>query len=209
MKNLISISFLFALTSCSSIYENMSLVGVKKFEDIDINPILSEEFNSAVFNVEFEVAGNYFSGTLFIKQTSTLVYKSTIINNAGMNIISFKFDNRKFSLISCLEELRNKYIIKTFEDDFRNILYMPGNSYLVNLLKNEENLNIYMITDSGSNLYYFLDTNFNIYQLDLVRQSERVVSYIFTYNTNSTISQIDINHYNFPLDIKLTLTKME
>jgi|GEM_PF-3156588 len=213
MKSLIKystlISLVFLVLSCSSFYDSLKLVGVKKFEDVEIKPVLPERFSFATFKVEFEVAGKFFSGTLFIKRTGESVYKNTIINNAGLNIISFEFNNRNFSLISCIEELKNQYVIKTFEDDFRNILYLPDSTSEIELLKNEELQSIYLIKESEDMLYYFFDENQNITQLDLVCENEASVRDFFSYSEEYKIATIEIIHYNFPLNIKITVTKME
>jgi hypothetical protein len=212
MKRLFLSSLLLLSWSCSaSYYSGLTVVESRVLRSEELALLSSAISASSKFVATVDAYGHHVSGLLLLKQVDNGLYRVGFLNQTGITVFAFDIGDDSFQLISCMEELNNKDLIEMVRKDIRLLLFRSVSSERVTILA-ERNLSqrIYARGNGDRIEYYFVDTTRGrLINIESASGGAKTVSVEFRDFVSDVPNSIVIKHYDYPMEIQMTLLREE
>jgi hypothetical protein len=187
MRNLISISLLFILTSFPSFGWEIapdSSHGEGNSET-SWSPVFPENFQKGLFRMNFDISKNHITGFLIIKKTSDSSTNIVFSNEFGVCFFFFEFHKGKFLIRTLFPSFNRKSLLSILEKDFRLILF-PDTTVK----------KIIMLQNAGSEIQsYNVSSGWGDNQYSVAIQTKKIKE-IRSKNSIFRKTIISLDHYN-------------
>lgn len=193
-------------SSCSNPYKNSTQTAYPE-KNIKIIPYsLPHTDKTIIYKTDITFYKNNFGGLLILKKIEENNYRIALTTQFGLKIFDFELNRGKLHVVSCIEQLNKKIIIKTFEDDF-NLLLIQNKFETISELQNQESESrIWLLKSEKFNYYYKQKKSSNY--IDSIskrkRNSEKISVGLCNYQ-NELPGEIKLNHSNIKLKMNLKL----
>ena len=203
-KFLILSSILF-ITACN-VPQKLRPLGKAKKKIIraeDFSPPFQDNFKSLLFKGNLAYGDKFdFGGLLALKQTSPKNYRLVFMAVAGGTLFDFEFGDQGFIIHKAIKGFDRKILLKIIEQDFslllsKDVVGSNGKLY-------SKDSSTVLSSEAYKNCYF--DTNKENKKPLSAHKSNKVTINYQNYR-RGVPANIDIQHHNVPLSIKLKLLK--
>jgi hypothetical protein len=165
----------------------------------------------AKFTTSVDAFGNHLTGILLIKRIDSSSYRIGFVSQIGMSIFVFDISKDRFNLISCMEELNDNRMIDLVRNDIILLLFRSDPIGSVDICSDPEMPHrVFALGTYESRTYCYLDTTRNrLTRLESASRGERLVRIDYSDYENNFPTEINIKHYDIPMEIHLTLLNEE
>lgn len=207
MKYLLLSSLIFITIACSSFNYN----SLEKKADIVVSDttlsLLGNDNYTLLFKTQVNVYGKYFSGILFFKKLSDNISRAVLLTEFGVKLLDIEFTNDSSIFHYKMEQLDNKYVLNTLNNDFKIILNQFRYEKKAELFEESKTKKIItkIKTDLGFLFYYVNNITQKIEQIDNVNKNKPVLTIKITKYKDNIPEIIFIQHETILLNISLLL----
>ena len=208
MKNLKLISILLALvlTSCGAT-KGLRTTGKRVVQRSELYPIIDQqgEKKEAWFNISIQFYKNENSGQLLVKQTSDSLTRVLFTTPFGFKIFDFAITPYDFKVLSCIDPLRKKKILRIFEKDFR-LMFCPYTSVRASKIyssKNDTTIEVYKLKNSGTSYYWINSRKKALYIIDNLFFPIGGARIYFDYTGGNKLPKINLKQKGIKLRFEL------
>lgn len=200
-KFLLSSFFLMACASaCSNYYTGLTSIQV---DTKCLSKIRPAGITRALYETSIDVFDKHISGILFIKTAEDKSKSIVFMNQSGLTLFHFEFDEYgKFSVRQIIEQLNKKAVVETLKKDFELLLAIP---FQGNLDSWRHGDHIYFGTKTKSSFTYFSTTPEcdSVFRSEIGSKRKRLVTMERSGSIAAQPETASINHLTFPMTIKL------
>ena len=159
MKNLklISLIICILLSACSAT-GGLKNTGKHVVHRAELFPLFDRlgEKKEAWFNISIQFFKNEQSGQLLVKQTNDTTTRVLFMTVVGSKIFDFAITPHDFQVLSCIDPLRKKKILRMMEKDFRlmfctNVIYESSKAFIS---KSDTAIGVYKLQVPGKSYYW-------------------------------------------------------
>jgi len=204
-KYLLLISLVICFQSCNTPQYLMPLKEGRKttISEQNFKAPFQDNFKSMVFKTNLAYGEKFdFGGLLALKQMKPGNYRAIFMTMSGSTLFDFEFGSQGFVVHKLLKAMDKKLLLKIIEQDFFLLLAnnIPGKKGIV-FRKEKQRL---IKTKINNKTLYFLQEKDLL--LTKVHQGKSVTITLSDFLENLPGS-IDIQHHNFPLNMRLKRIK--
>ncbi|WP_395048617.1 hypothetical protein [Flavobacterium sp.] len=198
---IISVSFLFIISSCST------LNVVKGYNPVAIEttefevPYFSNPEMDYVYKANITVYGNELSGIFIAKKINDTTHRVVFTTEFGNKLLDFEISETEFKINSIVDELDKKILINTLKTDFR--LLLRSNYVVKKQYDNKEN-KVFLTENGKINNYLFISKSDNtLSKIVYTTKRKEKINLFITPENNIFANKIIIQHHNIKLRIEL------
>ncbi len=162
-------------------------------------------FVKILFKTKIYFYKKYFTGLLFIKQTSDNNFRIVFISEIGKKIFDFELNNKNFDVKYIMPVLDKKILVKTLQKDFSLMLLNNFDNKKTTAFKNDS-LTMYKIKNNYGRNFIYYNTN-NLILLENANKIRKIISINYLDYKNGFPKTININHKNIKLKLNLKTIK--
>ncbi len=157
------------------------------------------------YQASVDVTNKPLSGLVLIKAMPDSTHRIVFTSEAGVTFFDFGFSRvGKFTVYSILKKLNRKPVIKTLRRDFELMLGVPFAQGGLQSWKTPEEI-FYGVSRKKETAYFITDKDCgSLRRLEWGSKRKRKVSIQITGAGYPLPDTMDITHYTFPLQIRLT-----
>lgn len=199
------LSSLLHLNSCKTYVKvnNEDLLKISEFT----SPFDSS-FNKILFNTKIYFYKKYFTGLLFIKQTSENNFRLVFISEIGKKIFDFTLNNNTFKVEYILPAIDKPILIKTLKKDFSLMLFNDFNkSKKIKINSKDSIITLKFKTDYGKT--FALYKNKKLISINSSNKIRKIIDIKYLDYKNKLPKEINIDHKNIKLIINLKTIKQD
>ncbi len=187
--------------SCSS-YKKITNNTIQKNK---LTSPFDSSFNKILFKSKIYFYKKYYTGLLFIKQTSVADYRIVFISEIGKKIFDFELNKNNFTVKYILPVINKKILIKTLKKDFSLMLLSNISSNKTTEFKNDSLIMYKFKNLYGKNFIYY--KNNNLILLENANKIRKIISISYKNYKNNFPNTINIKHKNIKLRLNLNTIK--
>lgn len=199
------LSSLLHLNSCKTYVKvnNEDLLKISEFT----SPFDSS-FNKILFNTKIYFYKKYFTGLLFIKQTSENNFRLVFISEIGKKIFDFTLNNNTFKVEYILPAIDKPILIKTLKKDFSLMLFNDFNkSKKIKINSEDSIITLKFKTEYGKT--FALYKNKKLISINSSNKIRKIIDIKYLDYKNKLPQEINIDHKNIKLIINLKTIKQD
>lgn len=199
------LSSLLHLNSCKTYVKvnNEDLLKISEFT----SPFDSS-FNKILFNTKIYFYKKYFTGLLFIKQTSENNFRLVFISEIGKKIFDFTLNNNTFKVEYILPAIDKPILIKTLKKDFSLMLFNDFNkSKKIKINSKDSIITLKFKTEYGKT--FALYKNKKLISINSSNKIRKIIDIKYLDYKNKLPQEINIDHKNIKLIINLKTIKQD
>jgi hypothetical protein len=162
------------------------------------------------YQASIDVANKHLSGLLLIKNMPDSSQRVVFTSEAGVTFFDFGFKSpEKFTVHAIIKKLDRKPVIKTLQKDFELILGEPFARGGLQSWKTQDET-FFGVTSKKETAYFITDKDCSsLRRLELGTKSKIKVSIEIKGAGYPLPDMLNITHYTFPLQIRLTRFQKE
>ena len=190
------------LLHCTSAYRSLKPAAV---DAACATKMIPSSIATSWYQASIEVTNKHLSGLVLIKTMPDSSRRIVFTSEAGVTFFDFGFSRPgKFTIYAILKKLNRKPVIKTLRKDFELILGEPFAHGGLQSWKTREEI-FYGVVQKKEMAYFITDKDCSsLRRLEWGTKLKRKVSIQITGAGYPWPDTLDITHYAFPLQIRLT-----
>lgn len=192
--------FLIFLVSCKSftLADATSVFTDKK----EVENLYFSSPEDYLYKCHMEVYGNDISGIVIIKKLGNDAHRVVMTTDFGNKMIDFEISENDFKLNYVLPDLDKKMVINFLKNDFRILLQKK---YTVSESFENENSKIFTSKKDKKINYLFFNKESNLLKNIIITENNKEkIDFSFGAKKHIFADEIDIQHKDFKIKIKLT-----
>lgn len=164
---------------------------------------LKPKFTSVLYNTKVDVVGKHLSGLLLFKQMPDSTTRVVFSSEMGVNFFDFEYSAKGFKVISCMQQLNKKLVIRQLKKDIGLLFMYNCNLAEVQTFSTEEELN-FTFVNGNEETYYISDLQCsNIKRIENVVDNHKKVIINMYGNKGLMPDSVMLAHQNFEFTISL------
>ncbi|HTE32639.1 MAG TPA: hypothetical protein VK666_19800 [Chryseolinea sp.] len=207
MRCLLFSLFSLLLVRCASEYHQLKPV---EADNECASRIVPHHTSSSWYSASIDVVGRHLSGLLFIKNLPDSTWRIVFTNEVGVTFLDVGFlNNGKFKVYKVVSQLNKKPVLTTLRKDFELILGLPfRDAAFERFIAGDE---VYFGVKQKNETAYFITQKdcASLQRMERGSARKRIVSVTVSAPGYPSPEQIELKHYTFDLQIKLTRIKKE
>jgi len=188
------------LTACTpKFFSGLESTGKKNVSKQELYPVFLASDSTRILNMQIDYKENNFTGLLVVKPEENNSMRAIFTTLFGMTVFDFEFNESKFKINRCMEQLQKKMVLNLLKNDFRTLfLYNVPSSFDAKVYQGKENTFGYNIKTKDGKGYFLTDKNLK--QLQKIEMPGCI-----------TLLRLDYQNYNnaFPEQIRMTHPKIK
>lgn len=194
------------MLGCGSAYKSLELV---QTDQVCINKNLPLAISDSWYHASVDVVGKHLSGLIFIKNMPDSSRRVVFTSEAGVTFFDFGFGPKgKFIVHSVISKLDRKAVVTTLRKDFELLLGIPFQEGKLQTWRTPEE--IYVGAPQKKETAYFITdkdcSSLRRFELGSTKKKKVTIQIAGSYPKPDTL---EIRHYTFSLQIKLTRFQKE
>lgn len=190
------------ILSCTSAYHSL------KPASVDVacaDKMIPASMATSWYQASIEVANKHLSGLVLIKNMSDSSQRVVFTSEAGVTFFDFGFKRPEgFTVHSIIKKLNRKPVIRTLRQDFELLMGMPFSRNGLQSWKMQDET-FFGAVQKKETAYFIVDKDCSsLRRLERGTKRKRKVSIRISRVGYPLPDTLDITHYTFPLQIRLT-----
>ncbi len=207
MMRYLIISVFFLIISSCSLQTTKNLIEKEVLNKEVENLYFSDSNKDYVYKAKIDVYGNKLGGILIVKKTDNYNHRVVFTTEFGNKLFDFLFLEDEVINNFIIEELNKKFIINTFQKDFR--LLISEKIKVINQYESESAEVFKTVNGKRNNFYFINKKSFTLDKIVSTSKSNEKVEILFSNIKNQIANSILINHKNSKLTIALEKFKKD
>ena len=199
MTRYLLISICLLVFGCGSFPKKQGFTQTIISERIIENNYFSNENTDYVYKAQIDIYNNHFGGLLIIKKIQENIHRVVFTTEMGTKLFDFSFNENDFKVNYIINDLDKSLLIKILKQDFKTLITETlkiENHYKIGLQE------VYETSLYNKKHFYFYEDD-KLDKIERVKGAKKIVSFQFSYISDSIAKQIDIIHNNLKLKITL------
>lgn len=190
------------LLGCASAYRSLSPVTIDRSCIAKYVPL---KIATSWYHASIEAGGKHFSGLVLIKSMPDSSHRIVFTSEAGLTFFDFGFgEPNEFKVYSIFKKLNRKPIVRTLRKDFELMLGIPFASGGILSWETPEET-FFGVQQKKETVYFITDKDCSsLRRLERGTKRKRKISVLIAGKGYPLPDTLDIVHYAFPLEIRLT-----
>jgi len=190
------------LLSCTSAYRSLRPISV---DGACARKMTPSAMNTSWYQADIDVVNKHLSGLVLIKNMPDSSQRVVFTSEAGVTFFDFGFKRPgKFKVYAVIKKLSGKAALKTLQKDFELLLGEPFARGDLQSWKTQDET-FFGVTQKKEVAYFITDKDCSSLQrLEWGTKQKRKVSIKIRGAGYPSPDTLDIIHYTFPLEIRLT-----
>ncbi len=199
MKFLLISILITTCVSCTSYPKRNNLKPIENGSTSVLNPYFANSSKDYIYKANITAFDKDFGGVFIVKKLGPDHHRVAFTTELGNKIFDFTFYKDDFKVNHILKEMNRKLLLNILRNDFRALIKEDLSEEKT---FSKENSIVYQTKIYGKQHFYFLKGK-HLHKITKVKHGKEIVEFLFSEINDDLAQQIEINHKNLRLSIRL------